>query len=115
MRTRPVRPNAVPWRATYGALRRRSRSPMVALNHAGAVGMADGPAAGLALLEQVAGLDDHVLLHAARAELLRRAGDGAEADAAYARAIALTANAAQRGELERRRAARGRPAPDPVA
>ncbi len=62
---------------------------MVALNHAGAVGMADGPAAGLALLEGVAGLDDHVLLHATRAELLRRAGRDAEALHAYDRALAL--------------------------
>ncbi len=87
----------------YGALRRRSSSPMVALNHAGAVGMAEGPAAGLALLEHVTGLDDHVLLHATRAELLRRAGREAEALAAYDRALALVpAGGAQHRDLVER-------------
>jgi RNA polymerase sigma-70 factor (ECF subfamily) len=104
--------------ALYGELMRRAPSPVVAVNRAVAVGFACGPHAGLELLDRVGAeraLRDYAPLHAARAELLRRAGDGAEADAAYARAIALTANAAQRGELERRRAAPGRPAPDPVA
>jgi RNA polymerase sigma-70 factor (ECF subfamily) len=47
-------------------------------------------------------LRDYVPLHAARAELLRRAGDPAGAAEAYRRAIGLTANAVERAELERR-------------
>jgi len=96
--------------ALYGELMRRAPSPVVAVNRAVAVGFAHGPHAGLALLASVAGeraLRAYAPLHAARAELLRRAGDIAGADAAYAQAIALTANAAQRGDLERRRAALG--------
>jgi RNA polymerase sigma-70 factor (ECF subfamily) len=91
----------------YGALARLNPSPVVELNRAVAVGLADGPEAGLALLEPL--LDEPALeryqpLHAAHAELLRRAGDAAGAARAYERAIALTANAVERDELERRRA-----------
>jgi RNA polymerase sigma-70 factor, ECF subfamily len=78
-------------------------SPVVEVNRAVAVGMADGPRAGLALLEAVEGLEGYQPLHAARADLLRRAGDLAAADAAYARAIELSANAVEREELARRR------------
>jgi RNA polymerase sigma-70 factor, ECF subfamily len=89
----------------YGALARLNPSPVVELNRAVAVGLASGPAAGLALLEPL--LADPVLeryqpLHAAQAELLRRAGDADGAGRAYERAIALTANAVERAELERR-------------
>jgi RNA polymerase sigma-70 factor, ECF subfamily len=78
---------------------------VVELNRAVAVGLAVGPAAGLELLAPLAGeLDGYQPLHAARAELLGRAGDAAGAAAAYERAIALTANAVEREELERRRA-----------
>ena len=89
----------------YGALGRLAPSPVVEVNRAVAVGFADGPAAGLALLEPLLG--DRVLagyqpLHAARAELLRRAGDRAGATEAYRRGIALSANAVERAELERR-------------
>jgi RNA polymerase sigma-70 factor (ECF subfamily) len=103
--------------ALYGELLRRAPSPVVAVNRAVAVGFAFGPEAGLRLLAPVAGdraLRDYAPLHAARAELLRRAGDGEQADAAYDRAIACTANAAQRADLERRRAALGRPEAEPV-
>jgi RNA polymerase sigma-70 factor (ECF subfamily) len=91
--------------ALYGELERLDPSPVVTINRAVAVGFAEGPAAGLGVL---AALDDARLeryqpLHAARAELLRRAGDAAAADAAYAQAIALSANAAERAALERRR------------
>ena len=78
---------------------------MVELNRAVAVGLADGPAAGLALLEPLLGepaLERYQPLHAAHAELLSRAGDAAGAARAYERAIALTANAVERAELERR-------------
>jgi RNA polymerase sigma-70 factor (ECF subfamily) len=80
---------------------------VVALNRAVAVGFADGPRAGLDVLDGVAGdtrLARYQPLYAARAELLSRAGDTAGADAAYAEAIALTANEAERAALERRRA-----------
>ncbi len=89
--------------ALYATLGRLAPSPVVDVNRAVAVGMADGPRAGLALLEAVRGLDGYQPLHAARAELLRRAGDAGGADAAYARAIDLSANAVERDELERRR------------
>jgi RNA polymerase sigma-70 factor (ECF subfamily) len=89
----------------YGALGRLNPSPVVELNRAVAVGLAEGPGAGLALLEPL--LADPALaryqpLHAAHAELLRRAGGAAAAARAYERAIALTANAVERAELERR-------------
>ena len=89
----------------YGALARLNPSPVVELNRAVAVGLASGPAAGLALLEPL--LADSVLeryqpLHAAHSELLSRAGDVAGAARAYERAIALSANAVERAELERR-------------
>jgi RNA polymerase sigma-70 factor, ECF subfamily len=89
----------------FGALARLNPSPVVELNRAVAVGLADGPAAGLALLEPLLGdsaLERYQPLHAAHAELLSRAGDAAGAARAYERAIALTANAVERAELERR-------------
>jgi RNA polymerase sigma-70 factor, ECF subfamily len=93
----------------YGALAALNPSPVVELNRAVAVGLASGPAAGLALLEPLLGdpaLERYQPLHAAHAELLSRAGDAAGAARAYQRAIALTANAVERAELERRRGAR---------
>jgi RNA polymerase sigma-70 factor, ECF subfamily len=72
------------------------------------VGFADGPAAGLAILDGLqddARLDRYLPLQAARAELLRRSGAADGADAAYAAAIALSSNAAERAALERRRRA----------
>lgn len=93
--------------ALYGALLAHDPSPVVAVNRAVAVAEASGAAAGLALLTPL--LDDPRLarfqpLHAADAELRRRAGDAAMARAAYARAIALSGNARERAELERRSA-----------
>ena len=78
---------------------------MVQLNRAAAVGFADGPAAGLVLLEPL--LADPKLvryqpLHAVHAELLSRAGDPDGAEQAFARAIELSANTVERAELERR-------------
>jgi RNA polymerase sigma-70 factor (ECF subfamily) len=95
--------------ALYGALAKFDPSPVVAVNRAVAVGLADGPHAGLEILEAAAGdsrLARYQPLHAARAELLRRVGDAAGADAAYERAIALTSNEAQRAALQRVRARR---------
>jgi RNA polymerase sigma-70 factor (ECF subfamily) len=89
----------------YGALAALNPSPVIELNRAVAVGLADGPAAGLALLEPLLNepaLERYQPLHAAHAELLSRAGDTAGAAGAYQRAIALTANAVERAELERR-------------
>ena len=79
---------------------------MVELNRAVAVAMADGPDAGLRLLEPLAEtLDRYHLFHAARADLLRRAGRDDEAAASYDRALAQVGNDAERRYLERRRAA----------
>jgi RNA polymerase sigma-70 factor, ECF subfamily len=89
----------------YGALARLNPSPVVELNRAVAVGLASGPAAGLAQLEPLladAVLERYQPLHAAHAELLSRAGDAEGAARAYEQAIALTANAVERAELERR-------------
>jgi RNA polymerase sigma-70 factor (ECF subfamily) len=89
----------------YGALGRLNPSSVVELNRAVAVGLASGPAAGLELLEPLLGdpaLERYQPLHAAHAELLSRTGDTTSAARAYERAIALTANAVERAELERR-------------
>jgi len=89
----------------YDILERQQPSPVVALNRAAAVAMVDGPAPALALVEKLAAdgeLDRYHLLHSARAELLRRLGDGAEAAKSYARALALVSNETERRFLERR-------------
>jgi RNA polymerase sigma-70 factor (ECF subfamily) len=89
----------------YGALATLNPSPVVELNRAVAVGLASGPAAGLELLEPLLtdpALDRYQPLHAAHAELLSRADDTDGAARAYERAIALTTNAVERAELERR-------------
>ncbi len=89
----------------YRALARQAPSPVVEVNRAVAIGMADGPHAGLAILEPVlasGALADYGPLHAAHADLLDRAGDPDAAAAAWARAIASTENAALRAELQRR-------------
>jgi RNA polymerase sigma-70 factor (ECF subfamily) len=94
----------------YGALAALNPSPVIELNRAVAVGFATGPATGLELLGPLLGdpaLERYQPLHAAHAELLRRAGDADGAARAYRRAIAVTANAVERAELERRLAALG--------
>ena len=73
-------------------------SPVVALNRAVAVAELDGPAAALALVDEL-DLNRYYLFHAIRADLLRRLGRRAEADAAYGTAIARTGNAAERAYL----------------
>ena len=78
---------------------------MVALNRAVAVAMADGPAAGLALVEALAEtgeLAGHHLLHATRADLLRRLGRRTEAASAYQRALALAGTDTERAFLSTR-------------
>ena len=89
----------------YGRLLAIHDTPVVRLNHAAATGLAHGPQAGLALLDQLAAepaLAGYHLLPAARADLLRRAGRLPEAAAAYREALALCANAVERRYLERR-------------
>ena len=106
---RAPRPEDTDWAqiaSLYDELERVRPSPVVSLNRAVAVAMADGPDAGLRLLGPLADdLDGYHHLHAARADLLRRAGRAAEARTAYDRALALVGNDAERRYLERRRAA----------
>lgn len=92
----------------YDLLYRMSPSPVIALNRAVAIAMRDGPAAGLALLDQLAGaqaLEHYHLLYAARADLLCRLGKTAEALTAYERAHALTQQGAEQRFLAKRIAA----------
>jgi RNA polymerase sigma-70 factor (ECF subfamily) len=89
----------------YDRLERLQPSPIVSLNRAVAVAMADGPDTGLHLIDNLiesGELDDYHLLHAARADLLRRIGSNEEAAASYARALELTSNDAERRFLEKR-------------
>jgi RNA polymerase sigma-70 factor (ECF subfamily) len=86
----------------YAQLAAVTGSPVVRLNQAVAVGMADGPLAGLALLDAVQGLDDYHLLHASYGDLYARAGLPDRARPAFTRAIELTDNAAERDLLRQR-------------
>ncbi len=95
--------------ALYGELSRRAPSPVVEVNRAVAVGLADGPLAGLAVLEPVLAsgqLDSYSPLHAAHADLLDRAGQADAAAAAWSRAIETTENGPLRDQLARRAASR---------
>jgi RNA polymerase sigma-70 factor (ECF subfamily) len=89
----------------YDLLERVQSSPIVSLNRAVAVAMADGPEPGLALIDGLAENNDlanYHLLHAARADLLRRLGSPGEAAESYLRALALVTNDSERRFLERR-------------
>ena len=89
----------------YDLLERLQPSPIVALNRAAAVAMVEGPRPALALIDALSAagdLDRYHLLHAARADLLRRLGSSVEAAKSYARALALVTNDAERRFLERR-------------
>jgi RNA polymerase sigma-70 factor (ECF subfamily) len=89
----------------YDLLERVQPSPIVSLNRAVAVAMADGPGPGLALIDRLAENNDlanYHLLHAARADLLRRLGSPSEAAESYLRALALVTNDSERRFLERR-------------
>ena len=79
-------------------------SPVVALNRAVAVAERDGPAAGLALVDEL-DLGSYAPFHVTRAELLARSGRAAEAVEAFDAALGLTTNAVEREHLERRREA----------
>jgi RNA polymerase sigma-70 factor (ECF subfamily) len=87
----------------YGRLAELQPTPVVALNRAAAVAMAEGPDSGLALMDPLAGaLDRYHLFHSARADLLRRLGRHEESADAYRRALALASNEVERRFLERR-------------
>jgi len=89
----------------YDLLERVQPTPIVSLNRAAAVAMVDGPEPALRLVDALAAsgaLDRYHLLHAARADLLRRLGNRAEAAKSYARALELVTNEAERRFLERR-------------
>jgi RNA polymerase sigma-70 factor (ECF subfamily) len=86
----------------YDQLVAISPSPVVELNRAAAVAMATEPSQGLSLIDRIEGLDDYYLLHAARADLLRRGGRNQEAAASYRRALALATNPVERAFFERR-------------
>lgn len=105
---RAARPIDTNWRQIvrlYDLLQQQLPSPIVALNRAVAVAMVDGPQRGLELIDQLAAsgdLDTYHLLHAARADLLRRLGARTEAANSYKRALALVTNESERRFLERR-------------
>ncbi len=101
--------------ALYGELARLTDSPVVELNRAVAVAEADGPEAGLAIVNRLP-LDGYRYLHSARGEMLRRLGRTAEARDAYRRALALVHDDAERRLFERRLAELGTEAsaPDPA-
>ena len=87
----------------YRVLKTMSPSPVIELNWAVAVAMADGPDAGLALMEPLGDdLDRYHLFHAARADLLRRSGRTSEAKDAYQRALELVTNPIEHKYLLRR-------------
>jgi RNA polymerase sigma-70 factor, ECF subfamily len=91
--------------ALYASLQRMTPSPVIELNLAAAVAMADGPAVGLAMMDGIAAsgeLESYPYLQAARADLLRRLERWSEANAAYERALELTSNGAERAFLEER-------------
>jgi len=108
LHARASRAEDTDWRqiaALYGLLQAIHPSPVVTLNRAVAVAIAEGPERGMALVEAAADggdLDGYHLLHAVRADLFRRLGRLAEAAAAYRRALALVGNELERRFLQRR-------------
>jgi RNA polymerase sigma-70 factor (ECF subfamily) len=94
--------------ALYGELARRAPSPVVEVNRAVALGRAEGPSAGIEVLEPLlrAGtLESYAPLHVAHADLLERAGEATRAARAYERAAECAENSVTRAELHRRAAA----------
>jgi RNA polymerase sigma-70 factor, ECF subfamily len=96
------------WRqivALYEELTRMTSSPVVALNHAAAVAMSEGPETGLALIESANAngtLDNYYLFHASRADLLRRLNRSVDAAEAYDRALTLTTNSVEQAYIRHR-------------
>jgi RNA polymerase sigma-70 factor, ECF subfamily len=105
---RAAHPQETDWRQIarlYDVLERVQPSPIVALNRAVAIAMVDGPQPALQIIDSLTAssdLDNYHLLHAARADLLRRMGSTAEAVKNYERALALVTNDSERRFLERR-------------
>ena len=105
---RAARAQETDWRQIvllYDALERLKPSPVVSLNRAVAVAMVDGPGPALSILNGLIAsgeLDQYHLLHATRADFLRRLGSFAEAAASYERALALATNQSERRFLQRR-------------
>jgi RNA polymerase sigma-70 factor (ECF subfamily) len=103
-----ARPEDTDWRQIvrlYDLLGRAQPSPVVSLNRAVAVAMTDGPEAALnevSALAAAGGLDGYYLLHAVRADLLRRTGSFHQAAESYERALSLVTNVAEHRFLERR-------------
>jgi len=108
LHARAKRPEDTDWAEIdllYANLERLQPSPIVSLNRAVAVAMVEGPQPALGLIDELAStgeLDGYHLLHATRADLLRRLGRSAEAAASYERALALVSNKSERRFLERR-------------
>ena len=106
LHARAPRPEDTDWpqiATLYRGLRVMWPSPVIELNRAVAVAMADGPDAGLAMMEPLADeLDRYHLFHAARADLLRRSGRTSEAQVAYRRALDLVTNPVERKYLMKR-------------
>ena len=89
----------------YDVLARAEPSPVVELNRAVAVAMRDGPAAGLALVDEILGRGDlagYYLSHSVRADLCRRLGRKAEARASYEKALSLTLQEPEQRFLRKR-------------
>ena len=113
-RSRPASPRSTPKRraprrptgrgspASTPGICELAPSPVVELNRAVAVAMAEGPERGLELIEAIEGLDGYQPLHSARADLLRRLGREAEATRVLRQALELTANPVERRFIERR-------------
>ena len=105
---RASRPEETDWPQIvrlYDLLERLQPSPIVSLNRAVAVAMAEGPRSGLAIVDALdasGALDGYYLLHATRADLLRRVGSTEEAAESYSRALELATNESERRYLARR-------------
>jgi RNA polymerase sigma-70 factor (ECF subfamily) len=107
------RPEETDWNRIvqlYDALLEIEPSPIIEINRAAAIAMRDGPAAGLALMDDIIGrgaLGDYRFAHAARADMYRRLGRNDEAKSAYAQALALTQQEAERRYIAGRMAELG--------
>jgi len=105
---RAARPEDTDWAnilRLYTELERQQPTPIIALNRAVAVAMVEGPRQALVLIDALAAandLDNYHLLHAARADMLRRLGSAEEAAKSYAQALELVTNDSERRFLERR-------------
>jgi RNA polymerase sigma-70 factor (ECF subfamily) len=98
-------PDETDWQqiaALYGTLAVMRPSPVVEVNRAVAIAMATSPAAGLALLHRIEGMENFYPYHVARADLLRRTHQREAAADAYQRALSLCQNSAERAYLQQR-------------